>query len=128
MFFAGYDNLTFLATIGTHFIRPIPEPIVDKGLYTAPLNGTYEFYVQILSYNDAFNDWGFDVVMDEEVISYTRYSSTSRLPFEDSISSTVYVHLSVGQYVYVEPVNLGGKNGSEGYMMSWFSGRLISAD
>ena len=136
--------MTFLATFRAKYITPVPEPIIfddarinsggyynpNTGLYTAPLYGTYEFYVQLESYNynGAYDNWGFEVVMDQEVISYTRHNSASNLPFIESISSTVLIHLSIGQYVYVEPVSLDGLYGSDIGMYSWFSGRLISAD
>ena len=141
---AGYANLTFLATIRAFYVTLVPEPIIfddarinsggyynpNTGLYTAPLNGTCEFYVQLetYNYNGAYDNWGFEVVMDQKEISYTRYSSASNLPFVESISSTVLIHLSTGQYVYVEPVGLDGLYGSDIAMYSWFSGRLISAD
>ena len=141
----GYDDFTFLAGISANFVSPIPSPIVfddakitlgdhyntTTGIYTVPLAGIYEFYVQIESYLETDNDWGFDLVVDGERITYTRHDASGSVEdFENvSLSSTILLQLSAGQQVWVEPLLLDGLHGSSsGVMYSWFSGHLISAD
>ena len=62
----GYSDKTFLATFDVYTLTPT-NPIVfnypvynagghydsTTGIYTVPLDGTYEFTVHIWSYNDA---------------------------------------------------------------------------
>ena len=139
----GYSDFTFLAGISANDVSPIPTPIVfddhkinlgdhynpTTGIYTVPLDGIYEFYVQIESYQDSNNDWGFEIVVDGEDVSYTRHDASGSSASNEAVSAclTVLVHLSAGQEVWVETI-LEGLFGSSNEMYSWFSGHLISAD
>ena len=66
LYLKGYADATFLATIVDDIISPVPSPISFNesrinpgdhfdnatGTYTAPLDGTYEFYFQVYGYPD----------------------------------------------------------------------------
>ena len=79
---SGYADTSFLATIGSQTHTPgSPNPIVFEvavhntgghydpttGIYTVPIDGTYEFIIHILSYND-FNIQAI-LVVDETRVS-----------------------------------------------------------
>ena len=132
-----------MATVSVNIVTPVPEPIVfddakinqgdhydpTTGIYTVSLDGTYEFFAQIESYQDSNNDWYFIVRVDGESILFTRHDASGSSASNEAVSacSTVSVHLFAGQEVWVE-TDLAGMYGSSGEMFSWFSGQLISAD
>ena len=126
--FVGYDDFTFLATISVNPVTPVPTPVVfddaqinsgghydpTTGIYTVPLNGIYEFYVQIESYQDTDNDWSFSVYVDGDEIAFTRHDASGSSQSGESVSAflTVLVHLSTGQETWVQAANLDGLYGS----------------
>ena len=113
----GYSDLTFLAGISVNFVTPVPSPIVfddakinpgdhynqTTGIYTVPQDGIYEFTVQIESYLESDNDWGFDLVVDGDRTTYTRHDvSGSGDDFENvSLSSTIIFELLAGRQALI---------------------------
>ena len=92
------------------------------------LNGTYEFYIQIESYEDSNNDWAFVIVVDSQTISYTRHDASGSSASDEkvSVSSTIIFQISAGQQVWVETPGLDSLIGTSAGVNSWFSGHLIS--
>ena len=143
IFFVGYNDFAFLATI-TGNLSPVPNPVVfndarinpgdhydpTTGICTVPLDGTYQFNVQIESNLDSDNDWGFDLVVDAERITYTRHDASGSGSSDENVSlfSAILLQLSAGQQVWIEALDLDGLYGSSSVMFSWFSGDFISAD
>ena len=141
----GYSDLTFLAGIRASTVTPPSDPIVFDdarinpgehydpmtGIYTAPLDGIYEFTVQIESNLESDNDWGFWVNVDGEDTTFTSHDASGSSSSNEwvSASSTLLVDLSAGQEVLVV-TDLDSMHGSSDdlIMFSWFSGHLISAD
>ena len=91
----GYDNYT--------------------GIYTTPLDGVYEFNIQIEANLDTDGDWNF--VLDGERVSYTTYQNSEFI----SMSSTALFHLSEGKQVWVSVAGLDAIWGTNTRMFSWFS-------
>ena len=136
-------DFAFLAGISAFTVAPVPAPVIfddDKinlgdhydpktGIYTVPLNGIYEFYVQIESYLDSDNDWEIYVLVDDETFAFTRYDASGSSVSNENVStsSTVLVHLSAGQGASVE-TTVDALFGSDSEMYSWFFGHLLRAD
>ena len=138
----GYSDTTFFAGIEVDFETPA-DPIdfdddrinpgghydASTGIYTVPLDGTYEFNVQIESYSDFNNDWGFWVLVDGIEVTFSRHDASGSTDNDEnvSLSSTVLLNLTSGQEVWVK-TDVNVLYGTVVGLNSWFSGHIIYAE
>ena len=139
---SGFADTLFLATIGAERVTPVSNPIVfsetrlnpgghyddTTGIYTIPIDGIYEFNVNVRSETDS--DFGSFLVRDGVDIAHARNADGSG-PGAMSCLLVIPVHATVGQQFWVRPWSLDATYGrveSDGELLSWFAGRLISAD
>ena len=135
-------TLSFLATIGAERFTPVPNPIVfdetrlnpgghydnTTGIYTIPIDGIYEFNVNVRGQPD--HDFGSYLVRDGVDIAHVRNADIGG-PGYMSTLLVIPVHATTGQKFWVRPYSLDAMYGrveSDGELVSWFAGRLISAD
>ena len=138
----GYADTIFLATIGAQRVAPVSDPIVfnevrmnpgghyddTAGIYTVPIDGIYEFNVNARAQSDS--DFGSYLVRDGVDVAHARNADGSG-PGMMSTLLVIPVHATVGQQFWVRPFSLDGIYGSDesdGELLSWFGGRLLSAD
>ena len=138
----GYGDTLFLATIGAGVVTQVPSRLVfdeirlnpgghydgTTGIYTVPIDGIYEFNVNVRAEPD--RDFGFALVADGVDVAFSRNADGSGL---GKISSLLVIplHATAGQQFWVRPWDLNaiyGRVESDGNLISWFAGRLISAD
>ena len=101
------------------------------GIFTVPVNGIYEITSHLYNSPDVDNFSSHYLKVDDQNVTYTVHSDyTSEAVERVSLSSTVLLSLTRGQQVWVYPFLTDGVYGSSsrGYMYSWFTGHLISAD
>ena len=132
----------FLATIGAEIVAPVPDPIIfnetrlnpgghydnTTGIYTVPVDGIYEFNIMIYSRPDS--DFGSDLVADGVDIAHARNADGTGLGQMSSLLN-IPVHATTSQQFWVRPYILDaiyGRDEADGELISWFTGRLISAD
>ena len=143
LFFSlGYADTTFLAAFTEDLVSPVSDPIVfdfsiinpaghydpTTGIYTVPLNGTYEIIVQLQNDNDADNDWGYHLAIDNDDATFTRHGASGSSEIV-SLSSIIIFPLNVGQQISVTPLGIDGLEGTRGgEIRSWFSAHLIHAE
>ena len=141
-YLSGHADTIFLATIGAERVTPVPNPIVfseirlnpgghydeTTGIYTIPIDGIYEFNVNVRAQPD--HDFGCYLVRDGVDVAHVRNSDGSG-PGYMSTLLVIPVHATAGQQFWVRPWDLSSINGrtdNDGELTSWFSGRLIIAD
>ena len=100
----------------------------ETGIYTVPLDGVYEFNIQIEANLDTDGDWNFVLMVDGDPYSYTRHTTNQTSEFI-SMSSTILLPLSLGQQTWVSVRGLDAIWGmNSAGMFSWFSGHLLFID
>ena len=100
------------------------------GIYTVPVNGFYEFHVQIYVNDDESVDWAFFIAVDDTLVTDSAHAVNTAVQDNTSSTVTVILNLTQGQQVSVRPyvvVTLFGASDQDNRMNSWFSGRLIMA-
>ena len=132
----------FLATIGAQTVTPVPNPIVfdetrlnpgghydnTTGIYTVPTDGIYEFNINVRSQPDS--DFGSYLVRDGVDVAHARNADGSGLGYMSTLL-VIPIHATVGQQFWVRPYSLDaiyGRVESDGELLSWFAGYLVSAD
>ena len=132
----------FFATIGAQIVTPVPNQIIfnetrlnpgghydsTTGVYTVPIDGIYEFNIMVHSRPD--NDFGSYLMRDGVDVAHGRNADGTG-PGYLSLLLVVPVHATAGQQFWVGPFNLNaiyGRVESDDELLSWFAGRLISAD
>ena len=144
--FSDYADTIVLATFIEYEITPMISRIIfdegrinpgghydtTTGVYTVPLDGIYQFYVQIENDIDDNNDWNISLYVAGVRSTFSRHDASGSSESElVSLSSLVLLHLSAGQQVWVEQdATLNGLYGSDAVdtIFSWFFGRLIASD
>ena len=139
---SDYVDTLFLATIGAEEVSPVPNPIPfnetrlnpgghydnTTGIYTIPIDGIYEFNINVRGDED--NDFGFYFERDGVDVAHARNADGTG-PGYLSCLLVVPVHATAGQQFWVRPWSLDaifGRTDNDGELTSWFAGRLISAD
>ena len=139
---SGYGDTLFLATIGAGIVTQVPNRLVfdeirlnpgghydgTTGIFTAPIDGTYEFNINIRAQPD--RDFGLYLVADGVDVAMSRNADGSGLGYISSLL-VIPVHATAGQQFWVRTYSLGalwGRTNDDGELLSWFSGRLIGAD
>ena len=98
------------------------------GIYTVPIDGIYEFNVNVRSQPDS--DFGSYLVPDGVDVAHARNADGSG-PGVMSCLLVIPVHATVGQQFWVRPFNLDaiyGRVENDGALVSWFAGYLVGAD
>ena len=95
------------------------------GIYTVPLDGTYEFYVHLSAVEGP--DWYMTFQVDGMEATESHASNPT---WYTSASMTAMFDLVAGQEVWARAVSIDHVQGTEpdGTIFSWFSGRLIYAN
>ena len=139
---SDYADTLFLATIGAGLVTPVPDPIVfnetrlnpgshfdsTTGIYTIPMNGTYEFNVNVRGQPDS--DFGSYLVADGVDIAHARNADGTGPGYMSSLL-VIPVHATAGQQFWVRPFSLDaifGRTEGDRELVSWFAGYLVSAD
>ena len=141
--FPGYLGFAFLASNSDSNVSAVTDPIVfntihvnygenyngTTGIYTVPVNGLYEFSVQIYCVLDALVECVFYIAVDGVLTTDTAHTTYSGTTLQNrAIATSVILELSEGQQVSITPNDtnyniVGTLNG----MASWFSGHLLFA-
>lgn len=138
--FTGYAETQFLATIDAQMLTPVPDPILfnetrinpgghfdtSTGIYTVPLDGVYQFYVNVWGHED--DDFAFYLEVDEIDVAHGRNNGGGG---NKNAAISVAVHAQAGQQFWVRPSSLDatyGRTENDDELVSWFSGYLLSAD
>ena len=134
-----------MATISEYSISDLTDPMIfdetrinpgghydnTTGIFTVPVDGIYEITTHLYNSPDVDNVLSQYLKVDGQNVTYTVHSDyTSEAEERVSLSSTVLLSLTREQQVWVYPRLTDGVYGSSGpgYMYSWFTGHLISAD
>ena len=141
MCLTGHKDSLFLATIGAERVTPVPDRILfdetrlnighynnATGIYTIPIDGIYEFNVNVRGQPD--HDFGSYLVRDGVRVAHSRNSDGTG-PGYMSTLLVIPVHATAGQQFWVRPWSLDsiyGRVQSNGELVSWFGGRLLIAD
>ena len=98
----------------------------STGLYTVPVNGFYEFHVQIFMNNFEFMDRAFYIEVDGTFITDSAHDISDGTFTDISSTATVIVNLLQGQQVSVAPFNLVSVRGAypdpgrqDGFLFYW---------
>ena len=141
----GYSDISFLASSRYQSVTPESNIVIfdlpflnpggyydnDTGIFTAPLDGVYEFNIHIYAMiGDP--DWSFSLRVDGRRTAYSRHTTLGSDSNEErnSVSSTILWPLSMGQEVWVGRDGMTSCYGSDvnSLMYSWFSGHIVSSD
>ena len=98
------------------------------GIYTVPIDGIYEFNLNVRSNPDS--DFGSYLVADGVDIAHARNADGTG-PAYMSCLLVIPVYATAGQQFWVRPWSLDsiyGRVESDGELVSWFAGSLVSAD
>ena len=98
------------------------------GIYTIPIDGIYEFNVNVRAQLD--HDFGSYLVIDGVNVAHARNAGGGG-PGYMSTLLVIPVHATAGQQFWVHPYSMDSMYGrveSSGELDSWFAGRLLSAD
>ena len=127
----GFDDTIFWATFYQPYISPLPQTLVfdwsilnssnhynnATGFYTAPVDGIYEFNVQLRSRDDvSVGLFSFFVNGDDR--TYTQGANDADYAYHDA-SSTALLELVAGWTVSVRPYQMGSLEGFASTSRSW---------
>ena len=107
-YLSGHADTIFLATIGAERVTHVSDPIVfsesrlnpgdhyddTTGIYTNPIDGIYEFYVNVRAQPDS--DFGSYLIVDGVRLAHARNSDGSG-PGYMSTLLVIPVHATAGQ-------------------------------
>ena len=139
---SGQADTLFLATIGAVTVTPVSDPIVfdevrlnpgghydsSTGIYTAPVDGYYEFNINVRSSPD--QDFGSFLYRDGVKVAHSRNADFGG-PGVMTTLLVIPVHATAGQQFWAGSWSLNAIQGrveSDGELNSWFSGCLLFAD
>ena len=97
------------------------------GIYTVPVNGFYEFYINMYVYSDESLNWAFYIAIDGAAITDSAHGVNDASEDYISMKASVIINLTQGQQVSVAPHVEVTLWSSSGAMNSYFSGHLIMA-
>ena len=98
------------------------------GKYTIPVDGVYEFNVNLRGHPD--RDFGSYLVRDGVDVAHVRNADFGGPGFISTLL-VIPIHATAGQQFWVRPWDLDvlfSRVESYGEMDSWFAGRLLFAD
>ena len=141
VFILGYLNAAFLAT-KSGGVNEVTDPIVfdvtpvnygenfdnTTGIYTVPMNGLYEFNVQIYCVLNNGHLCVYYISVDGTLMTDTPSTVVEIVDESVSLTTSVILELSEGQQISISPstarYNIAGTlNG----MGCWFAGQLLMA-
>ena len=136
----GYLNAAFLAVkLGN--VSAVTDPIVfnltpvnyggyydrTTGIDTVPMDGLYEFKVQIYCSLNG-NVCVYYIIVDGTKMTDTAYTPAGTVIEDLGLSTSVILELAEGQQFWISPDNFSyDVAGSLGRMASWFAGQLLMA-
>ena len=140
LFLLGYLNSAFLVT-KSGGASQVTDPIIfdltpvnygenydsTTGIYTVPMDGLYEFNIQIYCKLDE-NVCVYYITVDGTYMTDTPSAMTENLNDGVGLATTVILELSEGQQVWISPRSfVYNIVGTASGMASWFAGQLLMA-